>query len=375
MSHPTLAANVPLTGERMLISDKYRPVYETDMLALEEVLQGPISGTSEAVSAYEEALAAWFDAREAIAVSSGAAALSVALYAAGVRAGDEVILTPGCPLCTVYPIIAASARPVFVDTRAHGFGADLQAVRDAVTCRTKAIIDIPMWGYPTEVDELHTVAGMLGVTLILDLAHAHGATLHGQPLSHYGDLSCFSTHERKPLATGEGGFILTNDRGLAQRCRSHSRFGNLNGRDFGLNYKLAALPAALGHSRLAMLSDQIAQRRENARTFMSQLAHPKVRERKIIDGGRPNYYFLNLEIDFADNRAFIDYLDDCGIPSDIKRYGCKALYEFAQLAPYRRACPNAEQLLAGMTTIPVHPAVTAAELDYMAACINRYPAQ
>uniref|UniRef100_UPI00197ECBA6 DegT/DnrJ/EryC1/StrS family aminotransferase n=1 Tax=Pseudomonas viridiflava TaxID=33069 RepID=UPI00197ECBA6 len=111
--------------------------------------------------------------------------------------------------------------------------------------------------------ELHSLTQALGIKLILDLAHSHGTTLNGQPLSRFGDISCFSTHERKPLAAGEGGFILTDDVALAKRCRDYSRFGNLNGKDFGLNYKLAALPAALGGSRLASLSGQIEKRRAN----------------------------------------------------------------------------------------------------------------
>ncbi len=359
---------------RLSVSDKYRPVYADDLLTLKKTLERPLSGTSDVVAEYEGKLAAWFDARHAIAVSSGGAALSVAIYAAGVGPGDDVLLTPSCPLCTIYPIIAAGANPVFVDTRPHGFGADPASIKARMTSRTRAIIDIPMWGYPTEVDELRTLTHELGIKLILDLAHSHGTTLHGRPLSQFGDLSCFSTHERKPLATGEGGFILTDDDALAQRSRDYSRFGNLNGKDFGLNYKLAALPAALGESRLASLAGQIDQRRENAAYFLGKLDHSKVREKKIIAGGEPNYYFLNLELHFADNRAFIDYLDDAGIPSDIKRYGCKALYEFPALTQYRNECPNAEALLAGMTTIPVHPDITRAELDYMADRINQYGA-
>ncbi|WP_206957582.1 DegT/DnrJ/EryC1/StrS family aminotransferase [Trinickia acidisoli] len=369
MSDTTIAVSPDV---RRTISDKYRPVYADDLPTLEKTLRGSISGTSDVVTAYERSLAEWFDAKEAVAVSSGGAALNVALYAVGIEAGNDVLLTPSCPLCTIYPIIAAGANPIFVDTRTHGFGADPESVKRALTPRTKAIIDIPMWGYPTEVDELYALTQSLGIKLILDLAHSHGTTLHGRPLSHFGDISCFSTHERKPLATGEGGFILTGDAALAQRSRDYSRFGNLNGKDFGLNYKLAALPAAIGHSRLASLSEQIAKRRENARYLLSKLDSAKVREKRIIDGGEPNYYFLNLELEFADNRAFIDYLDEAGIPSDIKRYGCKALYEFPVLAKYRRACPNAENLLASMTTIPVHPDITAAELDYMAAHINAY---
>ncbi|KMN48359.1 aspartate aminotransferase [Chromobacterium violaceum] len=357
-----------------VISDKYRPQYPDDLPALERALRGALSGTSDTVVAYEQALAAWFGAAEAITVSSGGAAVSVALFAAGVQPGDDVLLTPSCPLCTVYPIIAAGANPVFVDTREHGFGADPDSVRERVTPRASALIDIPMWGYPTEVDELRGLADSLDLKLILDLAHSHGSTLHGRHLSSYGHLSCFSTHERKPLATGEGGFLLTDDAELAERCRSYSRFGNLNGADFGLNYKLAALPAALGHSRLDKLAGQIDRRRTHARHLLQRLRHPQVREKRIIEGGNPNYYFLNLELGFADNRAFIDYLDARGIPSDIKRYGCQALYRFPALEQYRRDCPNAEALLSGMTTLPVHPALGEEELDYMADVINGYQA-
>ncbi|CAB3766832.1 DegT/DnrJ/EryC1/StrS family aminotransferase [Paraburkholderia humisilvae] len=359
---------------RRVVSDKYRVVHASDVDTLRNTLARPLSGTSEVVTEYEQDLATWFGARHAVALSSGGAALSVALYASGVGPGDEVLLTPSCPLCTIYPIIAAGAVPIFIDTREHGFGADPVSVRERRTPRTRALIDIPMWGYPTEVDTLQSLTRELGLKLILDLAHSHGTTLHGQPLSRFGDVSCFSTHERKPLATGEGGFLLTDDDALAQRGRDYSRFGNLNGKDFGLNYKLAALPAALGKSRLASLAEQIGKRRENARYFLHRLDHSRVNEKTIIDGGEPNYYFLNLQLRFADNRAFIDYLDDHGIPSDIKRYGCKALYEFPALARYRAACPNAEALLGGMTTIPVHPGVSTDELDYMAACINRYDA-
>lgn len=359
---------------RISVSDKYRPVYADDLPTLQHTLERALSGTSDVVTEYENKLAQWFDARHAIAVSSGGAALSVAIYAAGVGPGDDVLLTPSCPLCTIYPIIAAGARPIFVDTRAHGFGADPASIRARITPRTRALIDIPMWGYPSEVDELRTLTQELQIKLILDLAHSHGTTLHGRPLSQFGDLSCFSTHERKPLATGEGGFILTDDDALAKRSRDYSRFGNLNGKDFGLNYKLAALPAALGGSRLDSLAAQIDKRSANAAYFLSKLDHSKVREKKIIAGGVPNYYFLNLELHFADNRAFIDYLDEAGIPSDIKRYGCKALYEFPALTQYRNECPNAEALLASMTTIPVHPDITLAELDYMADHINHYGA-
>jgi perosamine synthetase len=357
---------------KRVISDKYRASHEDDQPALAAALAGGLSGTSDTVTEYEAALRTYFSNRNAIAISSGGAAITVALAAAGVKAGDEVVLTPTCPLCTVYPVMDMGAKPVFVDTRPDGFSVDLEDLARVVTKKTRAIIEIPMWGMPTQVDELQQAARKAGIPLILDLAHSHGSTLHGRSLSAYGDLSCFSTHERKPLATGEGGFILTDNDDLAKRCRDYSRFGNLNGRDFGLNFKLGALAAALGKNRLKYLDRQLEGRRKNAERFLSQLTHPSVREFTRINGAKTNYYFLTLRTSFADNRRFIDYLDEHGIPSDIKRYGCRCLYEFPAVEQFRRPCPNGERLLNTMTTIPVHPALTGEDIDYMVGVVNAY---
>lgn len=166
--------------------------------------------------------------------------------------------------------------------------------------------------------------------------------------------------------------MLTADPVLAKRIRAYSRFGNLNGRDFGLNYKLGALPAAIGANRLPYLDEQLAKRRANAERLLSQLDHPQVRESTVIDGGRTNYYFLNLRLSFDDNKKFIDYLDANGVPSDIKRYGCCCLYEFPALQEFRRDCINGAALLGSMTTIPVHPDLGPADMDHIAGLINGY---
>lgn len=358
--------------QKKVISDKYRIRYDDDAASVAASLDRGLSGTSDVVTEYETALSKYFSSKHAIAISSGGAAISVALAAVGVKPGDEVVLTPTCPLCTVYPIMAAGATPVFVDTRADGFGADPADLDRVVGPKTRAIIEIPMWGYPTPVDELQQFARNAKIPLILDLAHSHGSTLHGRSLSAYGDVSCYSTHERKPLATGEGGFMLTDNDDIAKHIRDYSRFGNLNGRDFGLNYKLGALAAALGASRLKYLDQQLDARRKNAERFLSQLNHPAVRESTLIKGAKTNYYFLNLRTTFANNRRFIDYLDENGVPSDIKRYGCRCLYEFPAVEQFRRSCPNGERLLNTMTTIPVHPALTGEDMDYMAALVNSY---
>jgi len=356
------------------ITDKYVDVdgLGADAEAVRQCMSGSISGTSEPVIAYESKLAAWFESSHAVALSSGGAAVLVALHAAGVGPGDEVILTPTAPLCTVYPIMELRAKPVFCDTQAENFSMDLDDLARSITPRTKAIIDIPMWGYPTPADALRDFAKSRGVKLVFDLAHAHGTTLHGKHLSAYADISCFSTHERKPLATGEGGFVLTDDAGLSERARLYSRFGNLAGVYVGLNFKLGGMQAALGASRIGRLSAQIARRRENARALLQKIEHPSVRELSVVPGGDPNHYSALLHLAFQDNTRFLRHLDAAGIPSDILRYGGKCLYRFPAVEAYTKVCPNAERLLGSITTIPVHPQIGPEDIDHIASVINDY---
>lgn len=371
MSSSTPTNSAPLASP-LPISDKCLQRTASDEAAVRAALLQPISGGSEAIGAYESALARTFGADHAIAVSSGGAALIAALYAAGVRAGDEVVLPPTCPLCTVYPIIFLGAKPVFCDTLPDNFGIDTADLERVVTPRTRAVIDVPMWGYPTPLDRLSAAARSLGISLVLDLAHAHGAKLDGRDLSSFGDISCYSTHERKIVSTGEGGFILTGDGRLAEIVRSFIKFGNLNGRDFGVNFKLSGVQAALGRARVSHLEELLARRRAAASAIVSGIDVPGVEELGILPGGRPSYYFMLLRLSLADNRGFIDYLDGEGIPSDIKRYGCRPLYQFPALEAYARSCPQAEALLSSVTTLPVHPGVTGAQIDHMVSAINRY---
>lgn len=367
-----MQTNAAESSIQLPISDKCLQRTPGDEAAVSAALLQPISGGSDVIAEYEAELAKVFGQKQAIAVSSGGAALIAALYAAGVRAGHEVVLPPTCPLCTVYPIMFLGATPVFCDTYADNFGVDVEDLARVVTPRTRAVIDVPMWGYPTPVQRLRDAARNLGIAVVLDLAHSHGAQIEGRDLSVYGDLSCYSTHERKIISTGEGGFILTHDDRMAAIVRSYIKFGNLNGRDFGLNFKLSGVQAALGKSRLAHLDALLAKRRANAQKIAAGIRRDGVRELEILPGSRPSYYFMMLRLSLEDNRGFIDYLDRNGIPSDIKRYGCKALYEFPALKSYTRRCPKAEALLAGVTTLPVHPGIGDAEIQHMVSVINQY---
>ncbi len=355
----------------MKISDKYTFLCDKDLYIVKKVLETKkFSGTSEFIGEYEKRLASFFGSKYAVAISSGTAAIQTALFVLGVSNGDEVIVPSTCPLMSVFPIIFIGAKPVFCDTEVDSFGLKIEEIEKSITSKTKVIMEVPMWGYPTNVKKLGDFAKSKNIPLILDLAQAHGTKLDGKFLSSYGDISCFSTHDRKIIATGEGGFILTDNEEYQKKAISFIQFGSMNGIDFGLNYKLGAMQAGLGISRIDFIEEQLGMRHKNANYIVSNIKNKFVEELKIICGGNPNYYSLILKLNFNDNFEKIKSLEDCGIPSDISRYNYKVLYEYSIFERFRRACPNSERLAKNITTIPVHPAITKQELDYMIESIN-----
>lgn len=355
----------------MKISDKYTFLRDSDLINIKKVFETKkFSGTSEVVQKYEKKLASFFGSEYAVAVSSGTAALQTALFVTGVGNGNEVIVPSTCPSMSVFPIIFAGANPVFCDTEVDNFGLKIEEIEKSITPKTKAIMEIPMWGYPTNVEKLKDFAKSKNLPLILDLAQAHGTKLNNRYLSSYGDISCFSTHDRKIIATGEGGFILTDNEEYQKKAISFIQFGNMNGVDFGLNYKLGALQAGLGISRIDFIKEQLETRQNNAKYVVNNIKNKLIKEFKIVDGGNPNYYSLILKLNFDNNFEKIKLLEDCGLPSDIVRYNYKVLYEYPAFERFKRTCPNSEKLAKSITTIPVHPALIKQELDYIIENIN-----
>ena len=357
----------------MNISDKYLFSGKNDLENVANaLLSKKLSGTSDIVSGYETCLENFFYAKHAIATSSGTSAIQTALFVAGVRNGDEVIIPPTCPVMTIFPILQIGAKPIFCDTCIDNFGLDIVDLTHKIGSKTKAVIEVPMWGYPTDVVGLKNFLNTRKITLILDLAQAHGTMINRQYLSAYGDLACFSTHDRKILATGEGGFVLTDNDRYENEARSFIQFGNMDGISFGLNFKLGALQASLGAGRIEFIQKQLDVRRKNACYVVGGIKNANAKEFDIINGGSPNYYALLLKLTFDDNSRFIDFLSQKGVPSDILRYDYQVLYKYPIFEGLTGNCKNAESLSTSITTIPVHPDLGTGELDYIISQINAF---
>lgn len=356
------------------VSEVYRHGHGRDADCLAAALAEGISGNSRLVAAYEAASAAHFDAPHAIAVSSGSAAVMAALAGLGLRRGGSVILSPLAPLCTVYPVMALGLEPVFCDTNAADFGLCLTDLARVLSGNTVAVLDVPMWGYPIPSDRVRDMCDRYGLPLVLDLAHGHSIRLNGRDLWTYGRIATFSTHEGKILSTGEGGLVLTNDAELARSVRSYTRFGDLDGATFGINLKMSGLQAALGEKRMRAFNQDLAERRRKAQLFFTRLDSHLIKPWPVCHGGEANCYAILVEVQGSSPRGVIEALGAAGIPSDKLKYPCQPLYCFDMLKQLTRPCPNAEALIARLSTVPVHPDIDDATMIAMADTINRVTA-
>ena len=247
-------------------TNKFLPVAEPDLGPLEErylldaFQSGWISSIGEYIQRFEEGFAKFCGAGHGIAVSSGTVAIHLALLAAGVGPGDEVIVPTLTFVGTVSPVKYVGATPVFVDSEPEIGTLDPQAVEKAITSRTKAIIVVHLYGHPADMDPILDIARKYELIVIEDAAEAHGAKYKGRPVGSFGNCATFSFYGNKILTTGEGGMIVTNDKDLADRIRflkDHAMDPNRRywHPEVGYNYRITNLQAAIGCAQLERFNE------------------------------------------------------------------------------------------------------------------------
>ena len=219
------------------------------------------------IDRFEKAFAQYIGVRFAISTSSCTGALQLAMRALELKSGDEVIAPEVTWLATVAPACLLGAKPVFVDVDPHTWCLDPVAFRKAITSRTKAVIPVDMYGHPSDKDEILRIAAEHGIAVIEDAAPGIGSRYKDRACGSFGLAGCFSFQGAKPLVTGEGGMLVTNDEKFYERCYYFWDYCREKGKvlyntDIGYKFKMSNIQAALGLAQLERADEIIGKRRQ-----------------------------------------------------------------------------------------------------------------
>lgn len=271
------------------------------------------------VEAFENEFATYCQAKHAIGVNSGTSALHLALLAAGIGPGDEVITVTFTFVATAAAIVYAGARPVFVDIEPRSFTMDVNQIASAITPRTKAILPVHLYGQPADMDPILEIARRHGLIVIEDAAQAHGAEYKGKRVGSIGDIGCFSFYPGKNLgAYGEGGAITTNNAAFARRVQILRDWGQESRYHHtlkGFNYRMDAIQGAILRVKLRRLEKWNEARRQHAKVYDQLLANSEVLMPAIMPSNSHVWHIYAIRSKQRDNlqRA----LQDQGIQTGI----------------------------------------------------------
>lgn len=329
------------------------------------IAQGP------QVEALEAAFAAVCGTRFAVAVSSGTAALHLALLAHGIGPGDEVITSPFSFAATGNSVLMTGARPVFADIDERTFNLDPAAVEAAVTPRTRAIMPVHLYGQPADMERIGAIAARHGLAIVEDAAQAVGATYRGRPAGSFGT-GCFSLYATKNVTSAEGGIVTTDDAGIADRLRllrSHGSRVRYYHELLGYNFRMTDLHAAVGLAQLAKLGRFTAARLANAAALDRAIDHPAVVTPYVSPDARHVYHQYTVRVS-ADRDEAARQLAAAGVGSAIF-YPLPIPHQplYRELG-YDDVLPVAERMSREVLALPVHPGLSAHDVARVAEAVN-----
>jgi len=342
------------------------------VLTSDRLTQGPD------VRTFENALSAYTDAKYAVAVSSGTAALHVAYLAADFKDRDEVITTPHTFAATSNMLLAAGAQPVFCDIRLDTYNIDETKIEKLITKKTKAIVPVHFAGHPCVMEKILKIARKYKLLVIEDGAHALGASLNGKNIGSIGDMTTFSFHPVKNITTGEGGAITTNNKDLYERLllfRNHGIRKDAQGQnimtELGFNYRITDIQCALGTSQLKKLASFQKRRERIANRYFKYLSKMSGITLPVANKSGTHAWHLFV-VRVAQREKLFDALQKAGIGVQIHHTLPVYKHAYYQKNGYKKvSCKNTEEYYKTCISLPIYPDLTQKEQDYVIAEIRK----
>jgi dTDP-4-amino-4,6-dideoxygalactose transaminase len=351
---------------------QYRSIKDEIDSAVLRVLDSTQYILGEEVAAFEREFAGYCQASQAIGVNSGTSALHLALLAAGIGPGDEVITVPFTFVATVSAICYTGATPVFVDIEPDYFTMDPSKVEAAITPKTKAIMPVHLYGQPADMDPIAEIARRRGLIVIEDAAQAHGSEYHGRRCGSIAEIAGFSFYPGKNLgAYGEGGAVTTTRADWAATCRTLRDWGQekrYEHRLKGFNYRMDGIQGAILRVKLRHLEAWTERRRQVAEWYAAALDPDTVRLPKARPGCRHVYHVYVVRADDRDRLR--DVLGGQGIQTGI-HYPIPIHLQpaHADLGYHAGDFPVAEQVAREVLSLPIFPEMTRDQVQTVAAAV------
>ncbi len=318
VSPKALAINGGLPVRATFLPYGRQSVDEADIRAVVEVLRSDWLTTGPKVGEFEEAFAARVGAAHAVSLTSGTAALHAAAFAAGLKDGDEAIVTPLTFAATANCVLYQGATPVFADVSVDTLNLDPEQVTKHISAKTRAILPVDYAGHPADLAPIMEIARRNGLIVIEDACHALGAEYGGKRVGSLADMTVFSFHPVKHITTGEGGMVVTGNAQFAEtlrRFRNHGISSDARQRQsagqwyyemvlLGFNYRLPDFACALGLEQLKRLDANLARRREIATRYTARFSQiPGVIPPALRQGANPAWHLYPIRLELENLTA------------------------------------------------------------------------
>jgi dTDP-4-amino-4,6-dideoxygalactose transaminase len=355
---------------------QYLPISGEVQDAIHAVLQSGHYVGGEWVEKFEEDFSAFVGSRHTVAVGNGTDALELALKAAGVAPGHEVIVPANSFFATAEAVSNIGATPVFVDADPATFHLDNSQIERAITARTRAIIPVHLYGRAADLTEIERLAAAHHLQIIEDACQAHGVAYNGEPVGGSGRLACFSFYPGKNLgAYGDGGAITTNDAAMAKKLRilrDHGSPAKYEHVVVARNSRLDAMQAAILSVKLRYLKEWNAQRVRHANALARGLEGQEIIPPVIPPDGEHNFHLFVVRSKKRDQlRTFLrDRGVDSGIHYPVPLHLTTAYQNLG--CPSHGAFPVAESLAKEILSLPMYPELSSEQIDHLLSTLQEF---
>lgn len=366
---------------------------EKDIQAVVDVLRGDYITCGPKIAEMEKVLCDYTEAKYAVAVSNGTAALHCACLAAGIGEGDEVITTPLTFAASANCALYCGARPVFADINLDTYNVDPDSIRSKITPKTKAVVAVDFTGQAVQNKEIREICDEFGLVFIEDAAHAIGTNYNGKGVGSLADMTCFSFHPVKTITGGEGGAVTTNNKEYYNKLTLARTHGITHNDDLmedaphegpwyyeqialGYNYRITDFQAALIVSQMRKLDMFKNRRQDIVRKYDNAFKDiPEIIVQKEIPESDTcrHLYIIRLDLNklSCTRREFFDAMSAEGVQCQIHYVPVYWFPYYRHLGYEKGLCPNAEKVYKGIMSIPLYPKMTDEDVNDVIKAVKK----